>query len=351
MYVYWAVYLCASVMAFFKIKTSKQMLVTMSGTAVFLTIFVGYRFEIGVDWHTYELMYYDIYRMPLWPALSYGDPAYSLINWVVSQFDGQIWHVNLICGALFAVALVIFCATLPRPTLAIALSIPTLVIITAMGYTRQSAAIACIMLAYVSFRGTINWRWLTWLCLAALFHKSAIVIFPVFMLSASKNRTLTLAVVGAAGAAILALVVLKGIDEMISLYFEGDLDSVGALPRILIGTVSGIAFLFVRNGGDIFGKRYSLARNLSILSIAMTPLFFIIPSTTVVDRIGILLVPFQGASYAGLAVQFSRKGHFEMAYTLVLVIGYGLMLAAWLMFSQFANYWIPYENVLFQKYI
>lgn len=351
MSVYWAVYVLASLMAFFKAWDSGRSVVIRSVIATFLTLFIGYRFEIGVDWHAYELMYNDIYRMPLVAALSYGDPAYSLLNWLVSLADGQIWHINLVCAGIFSIALMRFCSNLPRPALALTVSVPTLIIATAMGYTRQSVAVACIMLAYTSFRGSLGWKWVGWLCLAALFHKSAIVVFPVFMLAASRNRTLTLTIVGSIGTLLLALIVSQGLYDIISLYFEGDLDSAGALPRILVGVVSGVVFFAIKGRREIYGERYFLLRNLSFFSISMMPLYFIIPSTTVVDRIGILLLPFQGAVYSGLMQSVSEERLIERGLTLLLIVAYGVLLAGWLLLSHFSNYWVPYENVVFQRYL
>lgn len=315
-----------------------------------ITLFVGYRYEIGVDWITYEIMFLDVARLNFLDALGYGDSAYSLVNWLASRAGGQVWHANLICAAIFSAGLVRFCDLLPRPGLALTVAIPTLVIITAMGYTRQAAAVGCIMLAFVDYRGSINWRWLAWLTLGLLFHKSAILMFPIFILSGSHRRWLTIASGGIIVAALVITIVANRLSDILSLYFEGDLESSGTLPRIAVGALAGGMYFLVRDKEGAFGVRRDLVRNLAIAMMLLIPLYYVIPST-VVDRIGVLLVPFQSAILSGLAYSERTNPVAEGIVTAAVISFYGATLVVWLVFATFASYWIPYENVLFLKWI
>lgn len=347
MFIY-AVFTCVAWLKLWKEEASSTWIY---GIFVFLTIFIGYRFEIGVDWQTYEIMFLDLARTSLTDAMINGDAAYSLINWLVSWFGGQVWHVNLICAGIFCYGLMIFCKSLPRPGLALALAVPTLIIITAMGYTRQAVSVACIMVAYSRFHGSINWRWLAWLSVGVMFHRSTILVFPAFILAGSRHRSLSIAVGGIVGVAILFAVVTRDLGAVIALYFEGDIESSGALPRVLVGVVAGISLFLIRGRSNIFGEREKLVRNMAIMMIGLFPLYYLIPSTTVIDRTGILLVPFQSAVYAGFAASLERRPFVESAFTLLILIAYGALLLLWLLFATFADYWIPYENVLFQRWI
>ncbi len=317
--------------------------------ALILTVFVGYRYQIGVDWVTYELIFLDISRMPLLDAVTYGDSGYSVINWLVSRFGGQVWHVNLVCATIFFYALIRFCAALPRPGLVIATAVPTLIIVTAMGYTRQATALGFIMLAYVYFHGKMNWRWIACLCVAILFHRSAIFMLPIFLIAGSNRPALSLAIGGLLITGLLFTIVLQNVNDVLSLYFEGDIESSGAIPRIAIGAAAGLCFFLTRNR-TVFGPRETLVRNMSIALIAMLPLYFVIPSTTVVDRIGILLLPFQSAVLAGLTASLEQKPVSEGIVTSLILGAYGGVLLIWLLYATFTSYWIPYENVLFVKW-
>jgi hypothetical protein len=241
---------------------------------------------------------------------------------------------------------------LHRPGLALAVATPTLIIITAMGYTRQSVAVGCIMMACHTFRGSIHWKWVAWLCLSVLFHKSAILVFPAFILAAAHNRWITIVVGGAIAAAVVVLVVSRGLGETLALYLEGDIDSSGALPRIAVGAIAGAAFFLNGDRVSIFEHKFALYRNMCVLMLMLFPLYFVFPSRTILDRIGILLVPFQSVAYVGLAEFLYRKARaLELPFTAIIMVAYGAQLAIWLLFATFSEFWIPYENAIWIKWI
>lgn len=317
---------------------------------LFLTVFVGYRYEVGVDWSTYVLIFSDISRMSLGEALVYGDPAYSIINWAVSQVNGQVWHVNLICAALFAYGLIRFCGVLPRPGLALTVLFPILVVSTAMGYTRQATAIGCIMLAFVEFRTSTNWKWILWLTAATLFHRSAIFAFPIFAVAASNNIIMRTTAVGVIAVILLMTVVTANFSDFISLYTQGGLESGGAIFRIVIGAFVGMLY-FVMNDNKAFGERQALVRNAAIAMIALLLIYGAFPSSTIVDRIGILLLPFQGAILALFAYSFKEKSSQEFFVTSIIISLYAAILYIWINFSSYRLYWINYENVYFVPWL
>jgi hypothetical protein len=313
---------------------------------IILTIFIGYRYEIGVDWVTYNLIFSEISHMALIDALVYGDPGYSFINWTVSRAGGQIWHANLICAAIFSYGLIRFCSILPQPGLALAVSVPLLVVGTAMGYTRQATSVGCIMLAYTHYRGALNWRWIAWLSLAVLFHRSAIFAFPIFATAGSNRLIVRILATGTMAAVLLYAIVIKNIGDVLSLYFESGIESSGALPRILIGALVGASFFSV-NSKEILGESHGLVRNMAITMIALLPIYFVIASTTVMDRIGVLLLPFQGAVLSAVAASLRKTPAIERAFTTLVVVVYAVIFLIWLNFSTFSPYWIPYRNVYF----
>ena len=69
-----------------------------------------------------------------------------LLNWFAGQNELGIWFVNTICGGIFSYGLIAFARSQPRPWLALAVAVPYLIIVVAMGYTRQAAAIGFVML-------------------------------------------------------------------------------------------------------------------------------------------------------------------------------------------------------------
>lgn len=352
MFIYLATFVVLSIIAALRLWERKEQIVIPVLSGVFITMFVGYRYQIGVDWTTYETIFLDNVRAPLLDALKQGDSAYSLTNWVIGRAGGQIWHVNLICAALFSYGLIQLCRILPRPGLALAVATPSLIIITAMGYTRQAVAVGGIMMACYHFRGVFHWRWLAWLCLALLFHKSAFLVFPAFLLASTKHRWISIVVGGGLAVAALLLIVSSGLNDILSLYLEGDIDSSGALPRILVGFIGGAAFFLTKDRKAIFKDRYNLFRNLAMIMLLLLPLYFLVPSRTIMDRIGILLIPMQSVAYSGLAASLeTRNRHLEFPFTMTVISAYGLQMLIWFLYATFASYWLPYSNVLWVKWI
>jgi hypothetical protein len=109
----------------------------LTAAALPIALMIGLRFQVGADWFSYEGIY-DYFRYAdLNETLSIGDPGYSLLNWIGQRFGVGVWFVNLACGTIFTWGLFRFARQQPNPWLAIVVAIPYLVIVVAMGYTRQ----------------------------------------------------------------------------------------------------------------------------------------------------------------------------------------------------------------------
>ncbi len=316
-----------------------------------LTVFVGLRFEIGVDWVTYAIIFNDLNRLPFFDAILIGDPAYSAINWLVGELGGAVWHVNLICGAIFSFLLVRFCGLFKEPAVALLAVFPLLVVVTAMGYTRQAVAVAFVLQAIVSFDGRLRFGWLVWLTAGLLFHKSVFILFPLFIISASRQRVASLIVGGGIALFLLLNIVLRGLEETIALYLGSGLESSGTLFRAAIGAFSALCFFLIPGRLEIFGFRYLLWRNMSIFALALLPLALVAPSATIIDRTGILLIPLQAAVFSGVVASQSKRLALQIGIALVIISFIGLIMWGWFTFAQFSDYWRPYRNVLTEQFL
>lgn len=353
MAIYWYVFSLLSIISItssWRIGTKLSRLFDFS-IIIILTLFVGFRFEIGVDWATYQIIFNDLNRLPLLESILIGDPAYSLINWLVGGLGGAVWHVNLICGAIFAFSLVRFCRLFEFPAVAMLAVFPLLIVITAMGYTRQATAIAFVMIAIVSFDGRFHWRWVGWLIVGLMFHRSVFILFPLFIISASRNRTTSLIIGGGIGSFLLLNVVLRGLSETLNLYIGGDLESSGTTFRIAIGALAAAMLFMVPNRQAVFGPRYLLWRNMSLFSLALVPLTVVAPSATIIDRIGILLIPLQAAVFGALVTSQKESLGLRLAATIAAALFAGVILGGWFGYAQFASYWLPYRNVLWEPFL
>ena len=79
------------------------------------------------------------------------------------------------------------------------------------------------------------------------------------------------------------------------------------------------------------------------LAAAAAPLaLLVLPSTTVVDRLSLYLIPLQLAVLPRLAYLFGRR-----SFGRFLVMLYAaLVLFVWLNFATHSEYWVPYRTII-----
>jgi hypothetical protein len=141
-----------------------------------LTLFIGLRHEVGGDWFNYIPYLTRAEGLSLSEVVAWGDPGYNALNWLFVSHSWGIYGVNLVSAAIFSAGLVWFCRAQPRPWLALCLSIPYLVIVVAMGYSRQGVAIGLMMPGLLALeRGRLR-PFLASMAAAATFHSTALVM-------------------------------------------------------------------------------------------------------------------------------------------------------------------------------
>lgn len=318
--------------------------------AIALTLFIGFRFRVGGDWDTYDFIFVSIIQSPFADAMTQAEPSFALLNWLVGELGGQVWHVNLICAALFVYALVRFCSTLPLPLVGAVAAVPIFVIVLAMGFTRQATAISCVMLAASAFRGGFSPGWIIWLAVAVTFHRSAIFAVPIFFLASSRHRLLNLGLGVLVGFVLVINFILGSLDRLMAVYLESGLESSGGSIRVAICVGLAIVYFIFLNRRDLLGARYLLWRNMGLMALALVPAFFL-TSSTIVDRLAYLILPFQLMVQSYIPVAFARAGASRVPLILVVITFNAGVLGGWLFLADHAMNWVPYRNVLTEAYL
>jgi len=212
-----------------------------------LTSAIGLRHEVGADWY----VYLDIFDMGIGSTLgeylsTSMEPAYSLISWFGGNIWGSIYIVNFLCGLLFSWGLIVFCRSQPLPWLALLVSVPYLITVVAMGYSRQGAAIGLTMLAItILLRGSL-WGFFFWISLAMTFHKSAIVLIPFALFAINRNYFISIISVLSAAPILFLLMLQESLPFFIVGYIESEYESSGAAFRIGMNSVPALLFLTYR---------------------------------------------------------------------------------------------------------
>lgn len=308
----------------------------------FFALVIGLRFEVGGDWYAY-LAYLDrAAGMTLFEVLSHGDPGYYLINWVVHHLGGNIFWVNLVCGAFFMAGVVCFARRQPLPWLALLVAVPYLIIVVGMGYTRQAVALGFILLGLVALSDGQVRRFVFWVLMGAAFHKSAVLMLPVAGLAASQSRLISFAWAGAATLIGGYLFLFDSVDTLWTNYVEADYQSQGGLIRVLMNAVPAILFLLLNRYMQLNDDERRLWWWMSVLAIVCIPL--VILSSTATDRVALYLIPLQLFVFSRLHALAKDKLH--RAYIVLSVVAYyTLVQAVWLFFASHASAWLPYQLV------
>lgn len=305
---------------------------------------IGLRYNVGGDWGSYlgyldSAAYLDFHEIP-----TAGDPGYILVNWLTARAGGDIWLVNLVCAGLFCWGLLEFCRLQPRPWLALAVAVPYLVIVVAMGYTRQGVAIGLSMLGLVSLaRNGSTLRFVFWIVFAATFHKTAVLLIPIAALTSDRGRWWTIIWVAAAAVAAYYVLLADRVDALVYGYIESDYDSGGAVIRTAMNVLPAMLLLLFRNRFLLSPREKRIWLIVAAIAVATVPALILSPSSTAVDRLSLYLIPLQLVVLSRVPVAFGRSERTQRFLVLGVLIYSGLALFVWLNFASNAAAWLPYQ--------
>lgn len=308
--------------------------------AIVTALLIGFRYKVGGDWDTYGYWFSYARRASLGQLLKYGDVGFQFLNWGIAQLSLEIWAVNLICGAIFSWGLWRFCRTQPEPWLAFTVAIPYMVIVIAMGYTRQAVALGILMAGLASFHHNCSTvRFAIYVAFAALFHKTAVVAFPLVALANPRNRLLNLLLVIATSYLLYGLFLGDAMEQFVEHYIKAHYSSQGAGIRVAMTLVAAVLLWIIKARVGLSETEWRVWKNFSLAAVAALVLLLVLPSSTAVDRISLYIMPLQLAvlSRVPLAIGSSLTGR-------VAVVGYSALVEfVWLNFAQFASFWVPYQ--------
>lgn len=312
-----------------------------------LTVLIGLRYQVGGDWGSYARTFRYTSFLSFSEVLLRSDPGYGALNWLVGRAGYQIVLVNTFCAGIFSWGLIVFARRQPLPWLALLVAVPYLVTVVAMGYTRQSVAVGFAMLALAGLGAGSTVRFAIWIGMAALFHKSAVLLIPISVLAKTKNRVWTFFWVGAFGLLLFYLLLAESVDALIENYIEAGYQSQGARIRVAMNAFPAALFLLYRRHFNLGKSDLSLWTYLSIGALGFVVLLAVSPSSTAVDRMALYFIPIQIFVLSRLPLAWQAV-YGAGQYTRVGVVAYSaLVLFVWLNFAVHAQYWLPYQMIWF----
>jgi len=320
--------------------------VPLLAALVAICLMIGFRYKVGGDWKVYSYSFNLIKGWPLPIALrrSPDEIGYTLVNWLVGQVGAEIWLVNLVCAIPFVVGLASIARLQPNPWLALAAAAPLFIIVVGMGYTRQATAAGFMLIALAGLsRGRGFWWFLGWTLVGSLFHQSILVfipIIPVFLFRISAFSVLLIAVALVIG----YFVILPHALERYSIgYINQIYLAKGAIFRIVPNALTAAMLLAFRRQFAAPPVELKIWRGFAYLALAIFAAFFFIPSTVILDRLSIYVLPLQFWVWSRLPTAFGHQRQPNIILTLLVIAYSAACLGLWLAFANHSRYWIPYQ--------
>jgi hypothetical protein len=345
---YWILFLLPAWLAITRLQPVPTQTLRWSGSwrvaFVLLVLMIGLRHQVGGDWFNYinhiQLASYD----SLAQALTKGDPAYSLLNWLAARMDLGPYFVNTVCATVFVWGLAVFCRAQPLPWLALVVAVPYLVIVVAMGYTRQGTAIGLAMLGLVALSDRKILRFVVYVVLAATFHKSAVILMPLAILADTKTRVWTTLWVGASSLLFYWLLLQESVAALTVNYIGAEYASSGAAIRVAMNALPALLFLWFRH-------RFVMSRDdrmfwtwMSLGALAFIGLLVVSPSSTAVDRVALYWIPLQLFVLSRLPDAIGKQNVKSKELLVTAIVCYSAaVLFVWLSFASHASAWLPYQ--------
>lgn len=237
----------------------------------------------------------------------------------------------------------------PNPWLALVIAVPYLIIGVGMGFTRQSAALGLVMIALTLFTRESLYLTLFFLAAAATFHASAIVIVPILLIANARRGIL-----GAVFIVVFFVIAYFQSSQRLALraseYNTYLYVAHGVVFRLIMSIVPALIFLMYRTRftGDLQERRVWTVFAVAALSIA--PILYIVPSSTIVDRLGIYFVPLQIFVLARLPLVWSAANKQNLAVVAAVLLYSLAAELVWLTVGVESQSWVPYRNYIWENW-
>lgn len=346
MFVYWLMFFIPVFALFYPMRMTDDAGKRMWwAICILFVLIIGLRFEVGGDWLSYLGHYEDAIGASLFDSLATNDPGYAFFNWVAASLDLGVYAVNLVCGAVVMTGIYYFCRRQPQPWLALTVAVPYIIIVVAMGYTRQGAALGLEFIALVALTDGHVRRFVLLIVCAGLFHKSAVLLLPLGLLVSTHEKIWVIVSVVVMSMLLGGALVLEHYDTLWTNYVDAGKESAGGGIRVVMNSFPAVIFLLFSKRIAPDDKERKLWIWLAIFSLACLPLVGF--ASTAVDRVALYFMPIQLFVYSRISYLFHNPTYKTLVIILI-VAGYALV--EWVLLNKATNVpvaWVPYNNAAF----
>lgn len=310
-----------------------------------LTIFIGLRHQVGGDWDLYLHDFNN--NIKLFNLLEFAyvrDFGYELLSYICYNLGASIYGLNFLLAILSVYALNKFSKVIDNNVwLTFLISFPYLIIVVFMGYTRQGAAFAFILLSLTAIKDQKLLKYALFTFLAVIFHKSASILIPIVFLSYFKfnlkNFFIFIMLLF-----IAFFLIYPESSRIVSGYFSDNTKyiSVGVYYRLFLNILAGFIFIFFYKYLKFNNKLDNLIIIIFLLNVLL--IYFSFDYSTFVDRIIIYFTFIQLVVFSRLYLIYPK---YTIIFNLFVILIYLTLILIWMNYSNHSYAWIPYKNILF----
>jgi hypothetical protein len=318
-----------------------------------LVFIIGFRHEVGGDWDRYiSGSYTSILNGADYNFINFllpGDFLYRSIYWFSVNYLDGIYSTNFICAAIFSAGLIRFCRDIGITWIALFVSIPFLVVVVSMGYTRQSAAIGLILWGLVDLSyGRKKTQFFFLVVIASLFHIASFVAVSILLFynfsRLSNSKRIYMLLLSLLFIFSFILIFRVQLEHMFYFYVTNQYKySDGAVVRVLMSFISAIIFFIYRKEFKNKYLDYSIWLFVSMVNIALLPTAYFF--SIFADRIAIFFLPLQMVVYSRVPLFIISKNN-RTIFIAGIIFVYISALFVWLNFGNHSKEWLPYQNIL-----
>ena len=317
----------------------------------FLSIFIGLRFEIGGDWDIYKNFFLHFNdknnELNFSDYLNHG-VIFVFINKIAYYLGIQFVGVNLLLALIFMHSLSNFIKDSDNRWLALAISVPIIILILAMGYMRQGLAFAFSLYLIKNLENKKLSLAYIYLIFAILSHKSAIIlsIFILFYVIYYRKYFQLVALI-----LIPTFFALLFFDKFSHLFYfyvgSGQhMLALGSVPRSLLLVIVAALFFILKNKYlDMTNYQFFFYKWMSYLIIIMFP--FAVIASVATDRMLLYLYSLKLA-----LISFAKLKNVKINIIIFILVSiYFFYLLVWSFYGVNSLSWLPYNFLDFNESI
>ncbi len=309
-----------------------------------LSIFIGFRNEIGGDWKQYESFYYVVSDFTFDEILD-SSLVYIYINKISHYLGIQFVGVNFICAIIFMLSLANFLNQTNNKWLGLSVSFPIIILILGMGFTRQGLAFSFTLFLIKALEEKKLFKSFIFIILSLLSHKSAILISSILIFLYfwyyKKYFYILLSIL----IPIFFASLFWNYYNHYLYFYAGSgqhMFSYGSLPRsLLIVSIAILFFIFKKKFNNMSEYQIFIYSSISWIIIFLFP--FSIITSIGADRLLFYLYPLKLAF-----VSFANLKDKSLNFVVFLICSaYFFYLVLWMSHGVNAYKWVPYKFIGF----